>query len=123
MSSTFENPPTLPVFINSQLERIAVVSLPAQPAEARNCTICKQPMCDYLHTQKASHTCDDLSACELAIRVSAPNCGHMFGSRCLERYILHGHVRCPVCRRTWYQKAEVRRQTLKESYPWLSDDL
>ncbi|KAF1973106.1 hypothetical protein BU23DRAFT_568638 [Bimuria novae-zelandiae CBS 107.79] len=40
---------------------------------------------------------------EHLIQINLPNCHHVFGEDCLERYIQRSHT-CPMCREMWFTK-------------------
>lgn len=71
-------------------------------------------------TESPSHiVTPNKDICGIAIRVTTSGCGHVFGARCLETWILDGWCRCSVCKTTWFTKEDRVRtaMTLRENWP------
>lgn len=82
----------------SDAERVAAFfhGLPQVPisTEHEKCSICLE---QYPHPKACSIA---VKAMNLERPVKLP-CGHVFGDKCLKRWLGGGHDDCPLCRRKW----------------------
>lgn len=64
--------------------------------------------------------CPDCARCEVALQVTAPGCGHVFGSKCLsERMFAMEKPCCPICHTRWYVHKDpwYTKSVMRESWP------
>lgn len=61
-------------------------------------------------------TCPDCRRCEIAIRITVPECGHVIGSRCLVGWLRPRNIKCPICQTLWF-RSEDRSWVLVEGWP------
>jgi hypothetical protein len=64
--------------------------------------------------------CPDRARCEVALQVTTPGCGHVFGSKCLsEKICTIGKSCCPICHTQWYVNEDpwYRKSVMRESWP------
>jgi hypothetical protein len=65
-------------------------------------------------------TCPNPGRCEIAVRVSRFDCGHIFGSHCVVEWIKKPRTKCPICHSAWF-RGEANRgmvmSVLRESWP------
>jgi len=64
--------------------------------------------------------CPDRARCEVALQVTTPGCGHVFGSKCLsERISAMKRPCCPICHTRWYLQKDswYTKSIMRESWP------
>jgi hypothetical protein len=63
--------------------------------------------------------CPNRVTCEVAVRITRPGCGHIFGSRCLFVWLQIGSFKCPICRTLWFRSRDrsLSDFVLQESWP------
>ena len=90
---------------------ITPLRLNSQDLNSPECPICKEP---YIEFQSNSPESNGMIG-EWAVRVDISAgrdggrrcCGHIFGRRCLERYVKGNEPwqrRCPICRAPWFRE-------------------
>lgn len=97
--------------------------LPTQNPGRIQCLPNRKPVKQWLNGPDAPSTrdvCPDRTNCEVAVKITTPGCGHIFGSRCLAGWLTFARANCPICGTVWYVDKEPaeRPSVMREAWPW-----